>query len=114
MVMPMSDKSLEPEIARALLRETLRSERLRTRILFIVLSAILVIGSVAWVTVGPEWIERTTEGRFRWWMPLPVILPFIAHEALVGFVLLDWFLRRGSEPPAATSTRSSRPRPRRR
>jgi adenylate cyclase len=92
--------SLDPAIARALFRETLLSERLRTRVLFVTLSTILAVGTVSWLTVGPEWIEQASEGRFRWWMPLPVILPFIAYEALVAFVVLDWFLRRGSEPPA--------------
>jgi adenylate cyclase len=95
-----SSAPLDPEIARALFRETLRSERLRTRVLFVTLCTILAVGTVSWLTIGPEWIERASDGRFRWWMPPLVILPFIAYEAMVGFVVIDRFLRRGSEPPA--------------
>jgi adenylate cyclase len=89
----------DPEIARAVFAETLRSERLRTRILFAVLSAILAIAMIALFLFGEDWFERTSGGRFRAWMPLALIMPFLLYEAIVGFVVLDQFIRRGIEPP---------------
>jgi len=98
MVAPAS-ASLDPEIARAVFAETLRSERLRTRILFVVLSAILAIAMIALFFFGEDWFERMSGGRFRAWMPLALIVPFLLYEAIVGFVVLDQFIQRGIEPP---------------
>jgi len=95
----MDDKPLDPDIARALFAETLRSERLRTRILFAVLTAIVAIAMIALATFGHDWFERLSQGRFRPWMPLALIVPFLAYEALVGFVVLDRFIARGIQPP---------------
>lgn len=91
--------ALEPEIARAVLAETLRSERLRTRVLFVALSGIVVAVVVASIVFGQDWLRHATSGGLVWWMPLTVVLPFIAYEALVGFVVLDTFIRRGIDPP---------------
>ena len=93
------DAPLDPEIARAVFAETLRSERLRTRILFVVLSSILVIAMIALLLFGNDWFEHVSGGRFRAWMPLLLIVPFLLYEALVGFVVLDRFIERGIEPP---------------
>ncbi len=95
----MAGKALDPEIARALFNETLRSERLRTRILFAVLCALMAIAIAAILLFGVDWFERVSDGRFRPWMPLALIVPFLFYEALVGFVVLDRFIARGVQPP---------------
>lgn len=96
----MAAPPLEPALAQALTLATLRSERLRARVLFLTLGAITIGLAIAFMAGGEELLARTTQGRFRWYLPLLHVTPFLLYEALVGFVVLDAFIRRGFDPPA--------------
>ncbi len=96
----MAAPPLAPDLARALAMATLRSERLRARVLFVTLAGFSAFVAGVFLLGGEELLTRATQGRFHWYQPLLHIAPFLVYEAIVGFVVLDRFIARGFEPPA--------------
>lgn len=84
--------------ARALAAEIFDSERLRARVLVIMLAGLLVVELIATFFLH-EYIQHFTTHPFSPWVPLYVFGPFLAYESVVLFVLLR-LVQRGWQPPA--------------
>lgn len=85
------------DFRRAMTREILRSERLRVLIqagfLTLILAAILIIGNLL-----PGYVERLFRGQMRLWMPVAILLPYIAYELLVAAIVARAERRRRDLP----------------
>jgi adenylate cyclase len=75
-----------PELAQALDREIMASEKLRVRVLAAALAIFLGIFVVMMVFFG-DIILRISGGSFSIWYPISMVAPFLAYEILVSFAL---------------------------
>lgn len=93
MIKPAADLAF----ARALSAEILASERLRARVLAVLLASVLVIELVVFAVVREE-VEQLTHRPMSPWLPLYIFGPFLAYECIVLLVLRR-FAALGREPP---------------
>lgn len=93
MIKPAADLAFD----RALSAEILASERLRARVLAVLLASVLVIELVIFALVR-EQVEQLTHRPMSPWLPLYIFGPFLAYECIVLLVLRR-FAALGREPP---------------
>lgn len=85
--------------SRALAAETLESERLRARVLALMLAGLIISQMVA-ILLLQDHIRRFLHRELPIWEPLLVFGPFLAYECVL-ILVLSRFLARGIRPPAA-------------
>lgn len=90
--------TLDSAFARALSAETLDSERLRARVLALMLAGLLAVAVLALLFLRDHVRQFTTEA-FSPWLPFFVFGPFLAYECVV-ILALSRFLAKGWQPPA--------------
>ena len=93
----MASDDPEAQFTRALSREMLASEILRTRVLAVALAVLLVIVTAEF-TIAGETFNQFASKPMPAWLPAVVVGPFLLYEC-VFFVGLSIFAARGREPP---------------
>ena len=87
----------EAQFARALSREILASEIVRSRVLAVSLAILLVIVTAEFMIAGDTFNQFASK-PFPVWMPALVVGPFLLYDCLF-LIALSIYARRGGEPP---------------
>lgn len=94
----MAPAATDSSFAQALSAEILDSERLRARVLAIILGTLLAVEMIVFTILRVD-IEEMLGQPMSPWLPAYVIGPFLVYECGVLFILAR-LARRGRQPPA--------------